>query len=144
MTAHVRCLRCLVGHLQGTGATTLRSRSTIPAAVGGSGAGGSRREVQRSAAELAVQAEEFQRMILEDAMDEQGIVRHHLRATRDPLTDDVRSETHLTSIPHAHRPLRRCQMLPRCYPCLQLDHTLLHLEINETRGSPAPAPRRIF
>ena len=81
-----------MGHLQGTAqATTLRSRSTIPAAVGGSGGGGSRREVQRSAAELAAQAEEFQRMILEDAMDEQGIVRHHLRATRDPLTDDVRS-----------------------------------------------------
>ena len=41
----------------------------------------------RSDAELAMQAEEFQRMVLEDAMDEQGIVRHHLRANRKPLTD---------------------------------------------------------
>ena len=41
----------------------------------------------RSDAELAQQAELFQRMILEDAMDGQGIVRHHLRADRQPLTD---------------------------------------------------------
>ena len=34
-----------------------------------------------------MQAEEFQRMVLEDAMDDQGFVRHHLRADRRPLTD---------------------------------------------------------
>jgi hypothetical protein len=77
---------CAFGHHNAVRRCSRLSAAPAAQAAPGTAAAGSPVHV-RSATELAMQAEEFQRMVLEDAMDDQGFVRHHLRADRRPLAD---------------------------------------------------------